>query len=59
MCLQVNSKLFLLRRKVDKLLNWLMPNVWIPLYTTVSFSRIPYQKCIDNKAWQDRVGAFN
>ena len=54
--MQVNDRMFLIRRQVDRFLHWLMPNTWIPLYTTVSFTRIPYHKCIDNKAWQDRVG---
>ncbi|KAF6025379.1 KMO [Bugula neritina] len=52
---KVNSKLFLLRRRVDSFLHWLMPNTWIPLYTTVSFTRIPYHLCVENKSWQDMV----
>ncbi|XP_067941559.1 kynurenine 3-monooxygenase-like isoform X2 [Watersipora subatra] len=51
----VNSKLFLLRRKIDRFLHWLMPRTWIPLYSTVTFSRLPYSQCISNKAWQDKV----
>ncbi|XP_045185472.2 kynurenine 3-monooxygenase-like [Mercenaria mercenaria] len=51
----VNSRLFLLRKKVDNFLFWLFPNTWIPLYTTVSFSRKRYHECIKNKEWQDKV----
>lgn len=51
----VNSRLFLLRKKLDNFLYWLFPNTWIPLYTTVSFSRKRYHECIKNKEWQDRV----
>ncbi|CAH1790724.1 unnamed protein product [Owenia fusiformis] len=51
----VNSKMFLLRKHVDNMLNWLMPNTWVPLYTTVSFTRIRYHQCISNRQWQDKV----
>ncbi len=32
----VNSRLFLLRKKLDNFLYRLMPNTWVPLYTMVS-----------------------
>lgn len=32
-----------------------MPSVWVPLYGSVSFSNMPYKKCIDNRAWQDMI----
>ena len=32
----VNSRLFILRKKLDNLLYTLFPNTWIPLYTMVS-----------------------
>ncbi|KAL5008834.1 hypothetical protein ScPMuIL_014415 [Solemya velum] len=51
----VNSKLFLLRKKFDNLLYWLFPKTWIPLYTTVSFTRTRYHQCIRNRKWQDMV----
>ncbi|KAH3852341.1 kynurenine 3-monooxygenase-like [Dreissena polymorpha] len=51
----VNSRMFLLRKKLDNFLYWLFPNTWVPLYTSVSFSRIRYHQCIKNKQWQDRV----
>merc|ERR1712045_704839 len=44
---------FLLRKKLDNLLHWLMPQVWIPLYTSVTFSRNRYSRCVSNKKWQD------
>lgn len=46
---------FLLRKKLDNLLNALFPNWWIPLYTTVTFSRMRYHQCISNKKWQDET----
>ncbi|XP_052766617.1 kynurenine 3-monooxygenase-like isoform X2 [Mya arenaria] len=51
----VNSRLFLLRKKLDNFLYWLFPNMWMPLYTSVSFSRTRYHQCIANKEWQDRL----
>ncbi|OPL33376.1 hypothetical protein AM593_00343, partial [Mytilus galloprovincialis] len=29
----VNSKMFLLRKKIDNMLHWIFPNSWVPLYT--------------------------
>jgi len=31
----VNSRMFLLRKKLDNFLYWLFPNMWMPLYTSV------------------------
>merc|ERR1712079_811921 len=44
---------FLLRKKLDGLLHWLTPSFWIPLYTSVTFTRMRYHHCISNKKWQD------
>jgi len=49
----VAKRSFLIRKKLDNLLYWLMPTVWIPLYTSVTFSRNRYSQCISNKRWQD------
>uniref|UniRef100_A0A1I8IE61 Peptidase S1 domain-containing protein n=1 Tax=Macrostomum lignano TaxID=282301 RepID=A0A1I8IE61_9PLAT len=51
----VNSVTFLLRKKLDNALNWLLPNHWVPLYTMVTFSRTPYSRAITDRRWQDRV----
>uniref|UniRef100_A0A224YU54 Kynurenine 3-monooxygenase n=1 Tax=Rhipicephalus zambeziensis TaxID=60191 RepID=A0A224YU54_9ACAR len=51
----VNSTSFLIRKKFDLFLNTILPNFWIPLYTTVTFSRIRYHECVKNRAWQDKV----
>lgn len=32
-----------------------MPNGWVPLYNSVSFTHMPYKKCIENRAWQDKI----
>lgn len=44
-----------MRKSLDDFLYWLLPNTWVPLYNTVSFTHMPYKKCIDNRAWQDRM----
>jgi kynurenine 3-monooxygenase len=49
----VNKKSFLLRKKFDNFLHWMFPNWWVPLYTSVTFSRMRYHQCIENKNWQD------
>lgn len=51
----VNSKLFIFRKWVDNLLNDLFPDKWVPLYSSVSFSRMKYGECIQNKKWQDKI----
>lgn len=51
----VNSKWFLARKMLDNFLNRIFPNTWIPLYTTVAFSRLRYHRCLSNKQWQDKT----
>jgi kynurenine 3-monooxygenase len=49
------SKLFLIRKKIEGFLNWLMPKTWIPLYKMVAFTRIPYDVAIAREAKQDKI----
>jgi kynurenine 3-monooxygenase len=51
----VTRRSYLLRKYVDDFLFRLMPNTWMPLYNSVSFSHMPYNKCIENRKWQDKV----
>lgn len=51
----VNRKSYRLRKSLDDFLFWLMPTVWVPLYNSVSFTHMPYKKCIENRKWQDKV----
>ncbi|XP_003737713.1 kynurenine 3-monooxygenase [Galendromus occidentalis] len=51
----VNSVWFRLRKKFDSSLHWMFPKFWVPLYTSVTFSRMKYSECISNRAWQDKV----
>eukprot|EP00088_Acartia_fossae_P015834 TRINITY_DN18778_c0_g1_i1.p1 TRINITY_DN18778_c0_g1~~TRINITY_DN18778_c0_g1_i1.p1 ORF type:complete len:473 (+),score=142.57 TRINITY_DN18778_c0_g1_i1:30-1448(+) len=51
----VNKKSFLLRKKLDNLLHWMFPQWWVPLYTSVTFTRMRYHECIKNRLWQDQA----
>lgn len=51
----VTKRTFFLRKKIDEILHSLMPDIWLPLYNSVSFSNMPYTKCIENRKWQDNV----
>jgi len=46
---------FLLRKKLDNFLYWVFPRKWVPLYTSVTFTRMRYHHCISNKKWQDEL----
>ncbi|KAI4458135.1 kynurenine 3-monooxygenase [Holotrichia oblita] len=49
------NKSFRLRKCIDELLYSFMPEIWIPLYVSVTFSDMKYKKCIENRRWQDKV----
>ena len=51
----VNSWSFLLKKKLDGFLHFLMPRTFIPLYTMVSFTRIPYATIVSRNRWQSKV----
>ncbi len=54
----VTKTSFLIRKKFDGLLHWLFPTRWVPLYTSVTFSRMRYHHCVLNKKWQDDVSTI-
>lgn len=51
----VNTWSFLLRKHLDNMLYRLFPSRWIPLYTMVTFSRIPVHECVQRRAHQDKL----
>ena len=51
----VNHSSYKLRKKFDLFLNSWMPRTWIPLYSMVTFTRIPYSQVVENREWQDGV----
>ncbi|XP_026296051.1 kynurenine 3-monooxygenase isoform X8 [Apis mellifera] len=52
----VRKKSFLVRKYIDTFLYKRIPKTWIPLYSTIHFSRMRFRDCIANKQWQDKVG---
>jgi kynurenine 3-monooxygenase len=46
---------FLLRKKIEGLFTKNHPNKWLPLYSQVTFSHIPYSKAIENARIQDEI----
>lgn len=54
----VNRRSFLLRKQFDNWMNSMFPSKWIPLYSMVTFSRIPYAQCVTNRRWQDSAISF-
>ncbi|CAJ0924533.1 unnamed protein product, partial [Mesorhabditis belari] len=49
----VNHTSYKLRKKLDLILNRWLPETWIPLYSMVTFTRIPYSQVVQNRKWQD------
>lgn len=49
------SPLFLLRKQFENLLHAVMPETWIPLYSMVAFTRIPYSQVIQRAERQERI----
>lgn len=51
----VARRSFYARKAFDELLYSLIPSVWVPLYNSVTFSRMRYGKCKRNLQWQNEV----
>lgn len=51
----VTHKLHHLRKRLDDVLFHAMPHTWIPLYNSVTFSRMGYKQCMQNHQWQNMV----
>jgi kynurenine 3-monooxygenase len=49
------SRKFRAKKKLDHLLEGLLPGVYLPLYTMVSFTRIPYAEAARRARRQDRI----
>jgi kynurenine 3-monooxygenase len=52
---RVGSRLFVLRKKLDVLLHALLPRWYLPLYTMVEFTRIPYADALHRARRQERI----
>ena len=51
----VTSPLFLLRKKIENALHYLFPSLFIPLYSMVAFTRIPYSRVVERHRLQQAV----
>ncbi|XP_030760494.1 kynurenine 3-monooxygenase [Sitophilus oryzae] len=51
----VTTRSFKFRKTLDGVLSKWLPEIWTPLYNSVSFSHMEYHKCLENKLWQDKV----
>jgi kynurenine 3-monooxygenase len=49
------SKTFRAKKKLDHLLEGLLPGIFLPLYTMVTFTRIPYARAARRARLQDRI----
>jgi kynurenine 3-monooxygenase len=52
---RVSSPLFVLRKRLDVLLNRLAPSAWLPLYTMIAHTTIPYGDALARARRQDRL----
>ncbi|HMZ79013.1 MAG TPA: NAD(P)/FAD-dependent oxidoreductase [Acidobacteriota bacterium] len=52
---KVASPWFLMKKKLDNVLATLLPGVYLPLYTMVSFTLIPYADAVERAHKQDRI----
>lgn len=52
---KVGSPLFVLTKKLALGLHWLLPGWYLPLYTMIEFSRIPYGDALRSARRQDRL----
>jgi kynurenine 3-monooxygenase len=49
------SKVFRTKKKLDHLLEGVLPGIYLPLYTMVTFTRIPYAEAARRARRQDRI----
>lgn len=44
-----------IRKAIDDFIFWLLPDFWVPLYNSVTFTTMPYSQCVKNRQWQNKV----
>ena len=49
------SRVFRAKKKLDHALEGLLPGIYLPLYTMVTFTRIPYAEAASRARRQDRL----
>jgi kynurenine 3-monooxygenase len=58
LCNKAKSTAFMARKKVELGLNRLMPRVWVPLYTMVTHTTMPYADAVARAQKQERIARF-
>ena len=51
----LHSPLYVCRKRIDDVLNFIMPNKWIPKYKMTVFTNTPYRQIIAYRKKQDRI----
>ena len=49
------SRIFRAKKKLDHLLEAVLSGIYLPLYTMVTFTRLPYAEAARRARWQDRI----
>lgn len=52
---KVADPMFILRKKIESKFNSLYPTLWLPLYSMVTFSDIPYSDALRIGQWQNTI----
>jgi kynurenine 3-monooxygenase len=52
---KVRSPWFVARKRLDMMLNRLLPHVWLPLYTMIAHTTIPYATALARSRRQERI----
>ena len=55
----VTSRFFLFRKYIDNALNRMFPRSFVPLYSMVAFSRIPYHEVVERSSRQTRLVSYS
>jgi kynurenine 3-monooxygenase len=55
---KVRSPWFLARKRLDLAIHRLWPQAWIPLYTMIAHTTIPYAEALARARRQDRILLF-
>jgi kynurenine 3-monooxygenase len=57
--LEMRSKtanpVFVVKKRIEKVLHWLAPSYWVPQYTMVAFTRTPYHIAMQKGRRQDQI----
>jgi kynurenine 3-monooxygenase len=52
---KVKSPIFLMRKKLDLVLNRIFPEYWLPMYTMIAHTKMPYMNAQVRSMQQERI----